>query len=120
MKLFNKDKDIMHRIANLVFVVWFVIATVTLYMAVIDLIIVKPAETYDSFKVTKCKSISDTQCSNNFQLQQMSERDEKHNRLVSSLNSIGNMVIVGVATYYINRPKKELKLNITKNKTKKK
>lgn len=116
MRLFNREKDLMHRIANLVFLVWFVIATVVLYTQVVDFIIVKPKEKYESYKISSCKEISDKSCKENYLLMEFNSELEDSNKKEGSLIAFGNMVIVSLTLVLINREKKPASIKSNKKK----
>ncbi len=62
MKMFSKEKDLIHRIVNLIFIVWFVTTLIFLYNGLINVIVKQPAQSYSVYKVNNCniKDCSET------------------------------------------------------------
>lgn len=120
MKLFSKEKDLIHRIVNLIFVVWFIAAVVILYISMVELLFKKPSDNFETYKAKICAGMTDEACNESYASQQYNEKLDDYYKQIASINAAGNMVIVGTATYLINRPSKEEKTNkpTKKNKSK--
>ena len=54
MHLFSKEKDLIHRVANLILILWLVIAIFIMYNSFINTIIKEPILTYDEYKIENC------------------------------------------------------------------
>ena len=54
MNLFNKDKDLIFKIANLILIIWLIGAITVFWMKVTDTIYPTRIPSYDEYKITYC------------------------------------------------------------------
>lgn len=110
MNLFSKKKDLIHRINNFILVIWFVIATFTLYSSVVNLVVKKPLLNYKDFSNNYCVKDymnigkdNEIYCKQLFNDHKIMEQEDKYNAKKTLLYAIGNLVIVGSAIFILNR-----------------
>jgi len=111
MNLFAKEKELIFKIVNGIFLIWFIAAVVITANSTIDLLIKEKVPTFEEYRMTELKNypendkISETELTNMYN-QQYGTKDVY--ALKSTLNGIANIVIVGGAIYVLNRvPKKK-------------
>ena len=113
MNLFSKDRDIIHRINNLVLIVWLVIAIFFFYSSFVDLFIKMPVLTYEEFEVSHCNvkdpkiPTNNDNCQDSYKKYKLSEKDQDYYAIRTLINSAGNMVIVGLSLFLLNKNKKK-------------
>jgi len=54
MILFNKEKDLILKLTNLVLFLWLIISLALFYVAIVDILMPKPLMDYDEYSVTDC------------------------------------------------------------------
>ena len=110
MNLFSKEKDLIHRIANLILVLWCVIAVFVMYDNFIDLVVKEPLLTYDEYKIDGCgKYIYEDEyddkdyCFIQYEEYKVSTKNNRYYTKRNFINSIGNIVIVGSFIFFLNK-----------------
>jgi hypothetical protein len=112
MNLFSKDKDLIHRIANFVLIIWIVVGVLIAYTGLINLVVKKYQLTYDEYKIQYCNlSVNptdtdkdeDNYCQDNYERYKIGNKDEDYINKLNLINGLGNVVIVGAALYLLNR-----------------
>ena len=115
MILFSKDKEIIFKIVNAIFLLWLIIALLGLGNTIINMLVSEKTYTYDEYKLDSCNSYSKVNPENN----KMSEEDckmmydqYKYNNNSSNyylkvdlLNIIANVIIVLFTLIILNRKK---------------
>ena|SRR5690554_3318612 len=116
MNLFDKEKDLIHRIANCIFVIWLVGAIFLFYNNMINLLFKSPTLTYEEYELQYCrdllyeeekKEIDKDKCNNMYQQYLLSNKNNDYYAKRNLLYTAGNMVIVGTSLYLLNRNKKK-------------
>lgn len=122
MKLFDKGKDLIFKITNLVLVLWLVGAMTGLWIKLTDVIYPQEMPTYKNYKLIYCSYYSNTDgtvipatkdnvssnddtCKSNYNLEASNLEDSKYNDKKDIFMLLGNVIIVGLAIYILNRKK---------------
>ncbi len=108
MNLFSKEKDLIHRIANLILVVWLVSAVFIFYSSFINLMIKEPVLSYDEYELEYCQKVSEEKedyCKNAYNNYKLTNQNNDLNSKKQLYHSLGNVIIVGVFLYLINKRK---------------
>jgi hypothetical protein len=117
MHLFNSEKDLIHRIANLIFIIWLVVAIFITYNSIIDLVVKKDTLSYKEYESLYCnnnvksdseeaKDSNDTykvNCESLYETYKIGINENELYTKRSLVNSIGNLIIVGTTLYIINK-----------------
>ncbi len=111
MNLFSKDKELIFKIVNGIFLIWFIAAVVITANSAIDLLIKEDIPSFQEYRVKEFKNypendkISDQELENMYNQQY---RSQNVYALKSTLNGIANIIIVGGTLYILNRvPKRK-------------
>ena len=107
MKLFSKNNDLVKRIMNLILVVWIIIAIVVAYGSVVDLVFDYNDYTYEEYKIKYCANAEENNCKQQYDSEKFSRKRSHHNQTKVLINSIGNVIIVGMFIFLLNREKIE-------------
>ncbi len=108
MNLFSKDKELIFKIVNGIFLIWFIAAVVLTANSAIDLIVKDNVPTYQEYRQTEIKNypvndkLSEVEMENMYN-QQYASRDVQ--ALKSMLIGMANIVIVGGTIYVLNKKK---------------
>lgn len=110
MNLFSKEKDIIHRIANLIIILWLVIAIFIMYNSFVNIVVKDPLLTYDEYQIEYCgQYIPNDQyddedfCPSQYEQYKFSKRYDKYNNKKSLINSAGNVIVVGIFIFFLNK-----------------
>jgi len=118
MKLFNNEKDLIHRILNLILIVWFVGALFAVAVTLINMFVKAPILTYSEYKADSCSSdyyyykggvgLDETEidyeknCLQSYAYYESNLKDEEYNNSKGLYISLGNVVIVGASLLFLN------------------
>ena len=105
MNLFSKDKELIFKIVNGIFLIWFIAAVILTANSIIEYVIRDPAPTYQEFIKNEGgmypeKGVSEAEMKEIYD-QNYAGRDVYALRFM--LTSMANVVIVGGAIYVLNR-----------------
>ncbi len=107
MRLFNKDKDLILKIVNLVFLVWLISAIAFFQVSIVDIIIPNQMENYEQYEELYCNNGEDTglkdNCKTRYELEIKHYQDTKRRNKKTLFNSFGNVVIVSIAIFVLNK-----------------
>lgn len=118
MIMFDKNKDIILRILNLVLIVWFLVAVVLLYSGSINLIANKPKMNYGTYRNEECGKCtdklcsemllsSDTDCKSQYTYY-IDNLDIEHNGYIKQVcSSFMTSITVGATLYLLNKKQKK-------------
>ncbi|MDD3048566.1 MAG: hypothetical protein PHQ89_01060 [Bacilli bacterium] len=105
MRVFNKEKDLIHRIANLILIIWLLISILSVYSTLVSIIFndIK----YQSYKADNCiKEVSE--CKTKYEEYYYINNSEVNNKR-NLFTYIGMTLIVGTSFYLINKSLKDKK-----------
>lgn len=113
MKLFNKEKDFVLKIANLVLLIWLIASLSTLHINIVNLAMNKPFKTYEEYKELSCNAyhmgdFSEEDCNDMYLNEKQYSDTSKVSKVKSIVVSIGNAVIVSGVIYFINKGDKDV------------
>ena len=107
MLLFDKKKDFIFKITNLILLLWFLISLTVFYINTINLLVPNPVMDYDEYKVTNCyyyaKEETEDLCEQGFVNYKLGFRNDEYNRKRSILNSAVSIFISLSALYLLNK-----------------
>lgn len=120
MNLFSKEKDLIHRIANLILILWVVIALFVGYSSFINLVVKRDMLNYKEYEDQYCvdgvsneKTSSGSldkaysgNCKSAYERYQITFDDTDFYARKTLINSIGNVVIVGITIFLLNKKKR--------------
>lgn len=109
MNLFAKEKELIFKIVNGIFLIWFIAALVLSANSIIEFVVREPVPTYREFIDNEMmayeeKGISDKEIKDMYN-QSYGYRDAYALRFI--FTSLANVVIVGGAIYILNRQTKK-------------
>ncbi|MDD3048565.1 MAG: hypothetical protein PHQ89_01055 [Bacilli bacterium] len=107
IKLFNKEKDLIHRIANLILILWVIVAIFVTYSSVVNLAVKQKVLSYKEYQTTGCYNLSTDDCKLEYQRYEINNKDNDYYNKISLINGLGNVVIVLSALYLLNRKKED-------------
>lgn len=120
MKLFNGEKDLIHRILNLILIVWLVGAIFFSYSNLVNIIVKDKELTYAEYKINNCGDYSiyaeDTDvtisdeidyCKSQYAQYKFDLKNTDYNNKKSLAYAVGNVVIVGAFLFFLNKPNKK-------------
>lgn len=128
MNLFNKEKDFIHRVVNLILLIWVIITLVICYNGIINVFIKKPLQTYSVYKeqycnIEECKlgdgtcivpkpgeeTKEEQICKTKYAVHK-EERNKDNLRYTKQIiSSLLSFITVSTALYLINKEKKVIK-----------
>lgn len=116
MNLFDNKKDIIHRLINLVLVLWAVGALFFVSFNLINLLVKEPVLNYDEYKEARCykyeraKDLTadqlleqDTYCEQQYAGYKVDLKNSTYNNTKGLLIASGNFAIVGTFIYLLNK-----------------
>jgi hypothetical protein len=110
MNFFSKERDLVHRIANLILILWLVISIFICYSSLIDIFVKKPLLNYEEYKVQSCGKYVPTEdrddidyCEQQYEQYKINDKNENYNDKKSLINAIGNVIIVSTFLFLLNR-----------------
>lgn len=123
MKLFNSEKDILLRILNLIFLIWFIVALIVLYNGVVNYLLKDNIESFSIYREKNClvefceedgttvcsinseKTEEDIKCENQYKLYEKEILRNQNQYLRQILSSILIMLTVSSTIIYTNKKK---------------
>lgn len=103
-ELFEKEKDLILKLVNLVLIIWLISAITFFHVSLVDIIMPDKIMTYDDYKATYCNfKIEGDDCQTQYEYEKDSHKRQIINRKKSMFMSMGNMVIVVTGIYIINK-----------------
>ena len=116
MNLFSRDKDIIFKIVNGVFLIWFIAAVILTANSIIEYVVREPVPTYQEFRDTEYKNFPEEKGNGmtEAEVRKMYEQSYQGRdswALRFMFTSMANVVIVGGAILVINKTpgKKQIK-----------
>lgn len=110
MNLFSKEKDLIHRIANLVLILWLVGAIFVCYSSFINMIIKKPVLSLEDYQVEYCSKARPAEeidsidyCDKQYEQYKITSKDNDYFEKKNLINALGNVFIVGTFLYFLNK-----------------
>jgi len=118
MNLFNKEKDLILRIMNLILIVWLIVALILTFAATYNLIDYESKMSYQTFKDGGCtewysfrneeeRELTETECRANYVRYERNYEQTRRSRRLFLTISITQVILVGGTLFIINRKKKE-------------
>lgn len=115
MDLFNKEKELIFKITNAVFLIWLV-AAVTIFIASgIRLIVEEPRLTYEEYETVNCRFFKENQdltdeeaeerCRSNYESENVQRKNDDYYQKISLYTAGGSVIVVGAALFLMNRKK---------------
>jgi hypothetical protein len=114
MNLFSRDKDIIFKIVNGVFLIWFIAAVILTANSIIEYVVREPIPSYQEFRVTEFKNFPEEKGNEMTDAEVRKMYDQSYSgrdswALRFMFTSMANVVIVGGAILVINRtPNKKI------------
>ncbi len=119
MNLFNKEKDLIFKITNMVLVIWFVVGVVLFWVQFTNVLIREKTMTYEIYKSKNCnRNYECEDCEGIESPEYYVNCEEEYDSYVYYSESnikedmkqlfiyLGNVIIVSGVIYFINRRKK--------------
>ncbi len=111
MKLFDKKKDLILKITNLVLLIWLISAITFFQVALVDIIMPEQELSYKEYEILYCNYEEELKdLNNNCLIRYESEKEfqtrKDINRKKSLFLSLGNIIIVSIGIYLLNKDKK--------------
>lgn len=111
MRLFDSKKDWILKLTNLVLLVWLISAITFFHIAVVDILIPEPLMEYKEYELINCGKINEENdyaqnCLNQYENEKLYNRDLERRQQKSIFTSFGNIVIVTLGIYLLNKEKK--------------
>lgn len=108
MNLFSKDKEIIFKIVNGIFLIWFIAAVILTANSIIEYVVRDPVPSFQEFRNTEFKNYPEEKGNNmtEAEVRKMYEQSYQNRDSYSlrfMLTSIANVVIVGGAIFVINK-----------------
>ncbi len=111
MSLFNKEKDTVLKITNLVLIVWFVGAITIFGVGLANIIYPEEILTYDEYEFRYCKYYTYEEvnrvgnCESNYDMHvhHIEQRIYENNKQL--IITFGNIIIIGIVIFVLNRKK---------------
>ncbi len=104
---FNKEKDLIHRIVNLILIIWLVVAIFIFYSSTVDILIKEKELTYDEYELIYCNNQDENElisdCESDYQRYVINKKDDNYYYKKSLIYAIGNVIIVGSFLYLLNK-----------------
>lgn len=110
MKLFQRDKDLILKLTNLVLLLWLIGSIAVLYVNVVDIIMPRSIMTYNEFKDSNCVyniDESEESCETQYTSYKKYSKDDGYSKQKIIFTSIGSVLIVTGALYALNKNKKK-------------
>jgi hypothetical protein len=116
MNLFSNEKSLFLKITNIILLIWLIVALTVSYSSIINVLFPEPALTYEEYEISYCRYFeegkTETEKEELCKSQYEQEKVYKNRGLYDSKKGIfissGNVVIVALALFLLNR-KKEVK-----------
>ena len=117
MELFSKDKDLIHRITNLVLIVWLVGSMFAISTNIITTLVKEPTLTFEEYRAQNCKNyffdketeLTEEQkterCLQEYSMSEIWAKDREYQNSRSIYVSFANLAIVGTALFLLNKKK---------------
>ncbi len=114
MNLFNKEKDLIHRIANLVLLLWLIISITVFYVNVVNNFFTESFLDFEDYETVNCyymykEDLDEEFCKRQYQDYLRYSKTDISTRKKIIFNSLGSVLIVSGALYMLNKKKKEVK-----------
>lgn len=109
MSLFNKEKDLILKVTNLVLLLWLIGSITIFYINIIDIIMPRPLMTYDEYKGINCeyKAFDNKEnCQEYYNSYKKSNETDTYDKQKIVLTSFGSVVIVTITLYFLNKKKR--------------
>ena len=124
MILFSKDKEIILKIVNAVFLLWFIIALLAIGNITINMLVMEKTQTYEEYKLISCgslsiknpsdpalnKGVSEADCKLMYDQYKYNNRNNTYYQKVDLYKGIANAVIVLGTLFILNRKKEIVKI----------
>ncbi len=115
MNIFNKEKELIFKITNAIFLLWLV-AAVTIFIASgIKLIVEEPKLTYEEYEIVNCRWFKEDQeltddeaesrCRSNYEAENVYRKNDDYSQKISLYTAGANVIVVGTALVLMNRKK---------------
>lgn len=109
MSLFNREKDLILKITNLVLLLWLIGSITIFYINIIDIVMPKPLMNYDEYRSIHCefKAFENKEnCQEYYNSYKKSNEKDTYNKQKIVLTSLGSVAIVTVTLYFLNKRKR--------------
>lgn len=119
MKLFNEEKDLIFKIANLVLIIWLLGAMTAFWLRLVDIVLPTKNPTYANYKETYCTygyekpyieenvtrfpEFSEEECKKNYDNHISYLEDSRYENKKQLFVAFGNVLIVGFVIFILNR-----------------
>ncbi len=110
MYLFDRKKDLILKITNLVLCLWLIASVTILYVNILDYFMEEPEMTYEQYKALNCyygKEIDDEVdfCESQYQNYLSYSKTDDFNKKKKLFISFGSVAIVSGTLYFLNKRK---------------
>ncbi|NLL44944.1 MAG: hypothetical protein GX247_04705 [Mollicutes bacterium] len=109
MNLFNKEKDLILKVTNLVLLLWLIGSITIFYINLVDVIMPKPLMTYDEYRSIHCeyKTFENKEeCQTFYNSYKKANENSVYRKQKIILTSLGSVIIVSATLYLLNKKKK--------------
>ncbi len=110
MKLFTQEKDLILKITNLVLLIWLISAVTFFQVTLVDVVWPEKDLNYQECELLYCfpgeKLEDEDSCLERYEVEKNFQIQRRRERKKGLFLSIGNIVIVTVGLYLLNRSKK--------------
>ena len=115
INLFSKDKELILKITNGILIIWLLGALIFTGNSIVNLTVQKPDYSYQEYETIYCsykyqdedKDEDEDYCKNMYDNYLLSEKDDIYYEKRTLYTSIINIVVVGSAILFLNRPKEK-------------
>lgn len=102
--MFNKEKDLILKIVNLILILWLIGGFIFLYVSVVDTLMTEPTLNYEEYKLTNCHfEENDSICRDYYNSYNVTNRMMEKGSSKNIFISLGNIVLVSTALYILNK-----------------
>lgn len=113
---FNKEKDFVLKLTNIVLILWLIGAISAFQFSLTDMLIKEPKLTLSEYEVYYCNgyrgykeeitSPVNDDCNDQYAVYEIEHSKYDNNEIKFVVMALGNVVIVSIALYFINRERK--------------
>lgn len=118
--LFDKEKDLILKLTNIVLILWLIGAISALQFTLTDMLLKEPKLTLSEYKTYYCYGYRDVKevkeeviepdvndCENQYAMYEIEHDKFDNSKLKFVIISLGNVIIVSTALYFINKKERK-------------
>ncbi|MDD2181672.1 MAG: hypothetical protein PHW32_04825 [Bacilli bacterium] len=111
MRLFDSEKDWILKVTNLVLLVWLIAAITFFQIAIVDIAIPDYAMSYSEYESVYCapfdqEDYKEENCMEQYDREKIYQNEHSIRQRKSVFTSFGNIIIVSLGIYLLNKGKK--------------